>query len=159
MKKINLGVFIVTVLMFSAVSYADVNANFDVFAVCKKVDYSFSHEEDKCFKEMKGVKFIQNSAVEVCSTLSFDNEKTNCLKALINKKYTPTEVEFCGDKSFDNQVVSCLKEQGQAYYGEISDSEKLSQARLAARKLKRQLTSGQILRALATLDELLWILQ
>lgn len=160
MKKINTRVLLaVSLLLLAFPTFARSGQGVDAVGVCMEMNYSFDSDADECIKALRNADYIQSSAARICGSLSFDSDTTSCLRTIMNKEFTSSEINFCSDKTFSSDTIACFRDNGQAYTGEVSDSQRLQAARITAEKLKQELSNGQLLRALSTLDDLLWILQ
>jgi hypothetical protein len=74
---------------------------------------SFSDEKTECLKQVTAGGTYQKEAVEVCKTLSFPDSKKTCLETISNKTYTATALGICKQNSFSDAIVQCLKSAGQ----------------------------------------------
>jgi len=75
---------------------------------------TWDNDKIECLKTARKG-FIHEQALDICHELSFDNEKLNCMRMLINRDYTAMEVNTCKDLSFDTEKLKCLQQLGTIY--------------------------------------------
>lgn len=159
MKKINIYFSILAGLIIcSSTSFAQ-QKRIDAAGICMGMGFAFSSDTDDCVEAIRGAYYIEQNALQVCKSLPFGDDKIECLSAIANKTYTDSEVQLCRSKVFSDDRNSCLENNGQPYSSGYSDSERLEAARILALRLKQELSNGQLIRAISTLNDLLWVLQ
>ena len=77
-----------------------------------KLCSSFSWESDRteCLSKIRGKTFDER-AVKICTTFSWDSNKTDCLQKISNKYYrSETELKLCADITWESDRLNCLGE-------------------------------------------------
>lgn len=157
MKKVKILLLILSTLL-TLPNLAEAKS-VDAAGICMNMNLSFSADKDACVDRLRNVSYIQQSAVNVCKGLSFAADKIQCLSAVSDKSYSDSEIVFCSSKSFAADKLSCLSANGDVVRGRYTDSERLQMASELARKLRRQINNVQLVDAISTLDDLLWVLE
>lgn len=120
----------------------------------------FPNEVLKCVRAVKGARYFEPAAVDVCADRAFSSEKQVCLESIRDQQYTATGIETCKSLAFSSKIVDCLKEAGKPALiaDENKDAKTLEsemRVREEIRRAVRQLEAGNSRRARLILKDLL----
>ena len=63
-----------------------------------------------CVQLESGANWITPEALPICSIQSFDDDRINCFKGIVDRQIRPEEVDVCKSMTFNDEKAQCLAE-------------------------------------------------
>lgn len=92
--------------LFITLIGAEASAQMDPFDFCESL--TFSRERDACHETRSNAYYIDHKAVSVCSSLTFNSDKLNCFRTIVDHRFDQRDLNLCRDR-MNSQKITCLE--------------------------------------------------
>ena len=75
---------------------------------CAKI--SFKREKEECSKIK--VTYLESGAVKICEGMSFDKGRLECIKAIVDKVYSDSEINLAAQGTMEKDKINLLNNSG-----------------------------------------------
>jgi hypothetical protein len=112
------GSFALSQAAFARQSYSGID---EAYQFCSEL--SFPSSKDECMNTVRQSRYFSKPALDLCEDKnSFDSGKNSCLRQIANRRFDTDALRVCSKLSFDSDKTECLKIYGRPSYGD-GDSE------------------------------------
>lgn len=102
---------LVGLIMTSALAQAA--SHREAVEICESMSFSSSKNTCFAYINTVKNEYFDRGAIEVCKSMSFDGGKITCVRNITSKFYESYEIQNCLTLSFDNQKNECLVRGGE----------------------------------------------
>lgn len=127
----------------------------DYIEVCDSLNIQFSSDREDCYTKVRGTRYIEEQAVSICRSLSFSDDKVECIVNTLNKTYLESEIRSCSRVPFSDEKIECMSRRGVYVTPPPTQPNPNNRLRRQLREVKRLIRRGDYFRAVVLLDRIL----